>query len=99
MLPGSGAVLRKLILMGTSGIMTLVLSGAVPMLLAGTVPDFSGLIPRMAHGVMSRILLALLVAHVGAVAAGVFICKRRFSHRELHKPQWTIAGSTRRPGR
>jgi cytochrome b561 len=57
-----------LVLMATSGITTLVLSGALPLLLAGgPVPDFSDLIPRVAHGAMSRVLLALLVMHVGAV--------------------------------
>ena len=29
-------------------------------------PDFSELIPRAAHGIMSRILLVLLAGHVGA---------------------------------
>jgi cytochrome b561 len=61
------ALYAILVLMATSGIMTLVLSGAVPTLLAGgPVPDFSELIPRIAHGVMARILLALFVLHVGA---------------------------------
>jgi cytochrome b561 len=56
-----------LILMATSGITTLVLSGAVPTILSGgPVPDLSGLVPRIAHGVMSRILLALFVLHVAA---------------------------------
>ncbi len=56
-----------LLLMATSGIVTLILSGAVPPLLAGgPIPDLSGLVPRVAHGIMSRILLALLVIHVGA---------------------------------
>ena len=56
-----------LILMASSGIVTLILSGAVPTLLAGgPVPDFSELIPRVAHGIMSRILLVLLAGHVGA---------------------------------
>jgi cytochrome b561 len=59
-----------LVLMATSGIVTLVLSGALPalpvLLGGGAVPDFSELIPRVAHGIMSRILLALLVVHVGA---------------------------------
>ena len=56
-----------LILMASSGIVTLLLSGALPTILSGgPVPDFSELIPRVAHGVMSKILLALFVAHVGA---------------------------------
>lgn len=56
-----------LVLMATSGITTLILSGALPTILAGgPVPDFSGLIPRIAHGIMSRVLLLLFVVHVGA---------------------------------
>jgi cytochrome b561 len=56
-----------LVLMASSGITTLILSGAVPVILSGgPVPDFSALVPRIAHGLMSRILLALFVLHVGA---------------------------------
>lgn len=56
-----------LVLMASSGITTLILSGAVPTLLSGgPVPDFSALVPRVAHGIMSKILLALFVMHVGA---------------------------------
>ena len=56
-----------LILMASSGIVTIILSGALPTILSGgPVPDFSDLIPRVAHGVMSKILLALFVLHVGA---------------------------------
>lgn len=56
-----------LVLMASSGITTLILSGAVPTILSGgPVPDFSELIPRIAHGIMSKILLALFVLHAGA---------------------------------
>lgn len=56
-----------LILMGTSGITTLVLSGAIPTLLAGgPVPDLSQLVPRMAHGIMSKLLLVLFIGHFAA---------------------------------
>jgi len=56
-----------LVLMASSGITTLILSGAIPTLLAGgPVVDFSALIPRVAHGIMSKILLALFVMHVSA---------------------------------
>lgn len=62
-----GALYVILILMATSGIVTIVLSGALPAILSGApLPDFSELIPRIAHGVMSKILLALFVVHVGA---------------------------------
>lgn len=56
-----------ILLMASSGITTLILSGAFPAIIDGTaLPDFSELIPRIAHGVMSRLLLILLVAHIGA---------------------------------
>ena len=56
-----------LVLMASRGITTLILSGVVPTLLAGgPVPDFSELIPRVAHGIMSKLLLALFVLHLGA---------------------------------
>jgi cytochrome b561 len=56
-----------LVLMASSGITTLILSGAVPTILGGgPVPDFSELVPRIAHGIMSKLLLALFVGHVGA---------------------------------
>jgi cytochrome b561 len=62
-----GALYVILLLIATSGIATLVFSGALPVILSGgPVPDFSELVPRVAHGVMSRILLALFVVHVGA---------------------------------
>ncbi len=56
-----------LILMASSGIVTIILSNALPTILSGgPVPDMSALIPRVAHGIMSKILLALFVLHVGA---------------------------------
>ena len=63
-----------LLLMASSGITTLILSGALPTILAGgPVADFSALIPRIAHGVMSKILLALFVVHVGAALWHQFV--------------------------
>jgi cytochrome b561 len=63
-----------LILMGTSGIMTLVLSGAIPALMSGApLPDFSALIPRVAHGIMSKLLLALLAGHIAAALYHQFV--------------------------
>jgi len=68
------ALYTLLILMGTSGIMTLVLSGALPTILnRGPLPDFSEVVPRIAHGVMSRILLALFVLHVAAALWHQFV--------------------------
>ena len=69
-----GSLYAILLLMASSGIMTLVLSGAIPALLSGApVPDFTGLIPRVAHGIMSKLLLALLAAHIGAALYHQFV--------------------------
>jgi cytochrome b561 len=71
-----------IIVLGTSGIATIILSGAGPALIAGTpLPDFSELLPRMVHGVMSRVLLALLVAHIGAAIYHQFIRRDRVMAR------------------
>ncbi|MEO6013060.1 MAG: cytochrome b/b6 domain-containing protein [Devosia sp.] len=63
-----------LILMASSGIMTLISSGAIPVLLAGgALPDLSAVIPRIAHGIMSKLLLALFVVHLGAALYHQFV--------------------------
>lgn len=56
-----------LVVMAASGIATMLLSGAMPILIAGgPVPDFSELGPRLVHGLMSKLLLVLLALHIGA---------------------------------
>src|SRR5690606_24916610 len=71
-----------LVLMATSGIVTMMLSGAMPLILAGgAVPDFSELAPRLAHGAMSRLLLVLLALHVGAALYHQFIRRDRLLAR------------------
>jgi cytochrome b561 len=68
------AIYLVILLMGTSGLATLVLSGAVPHLLAGQpLPDFSTLVPRLAHGIMAWLLLALLGLHVLAALYHQFV--------------------------
>jgi cytochrome b561 len=70
------------LLMATSGIMTIVLSGAIPALAAGApVPDFSELVPRVAHGVMSKLLLVLLAGHIGAALYHQFVRRDRLLAR------------------
>jgi cytochrome b561 len=62
-----GLLYLSLLVMGASGIATLALSGAVPALLSGApLPDLSELAPRAVHGLVSKLLLVLLVAHIGA---------------------------------
>ena len=56
-----------ILVLASSGVATIVLSGAIPALLNGVpLPEFDTLIPRIAHGIASKALLALLALHVGA---------------------------------
>jgi cytochrome b561 len=54
--------------MVASGIGMMVLSGAAPDVFAGsnTLPDFNEFLPRVPHGLGASLLVALLVAHMGA---------------------------------
>jgi cytochrome b561 len=69
-----GLLYVLLILMATSGIATIVSSGAIGAITSGAaLPDFSELIPRIAHGIMSKILLALFVLHVAGALYHQFV--------------------------
>jgi cytochrome b561 len=71
-----------LIMMAASGISTMILSGAIPALASGApLPDFSDVLPRMAHGMMSKLLLALFVAHAGAALYHQFVRRDRLLAR------------------
>jgi cytochrome b561 len=68
------AIYAVILLMASSGITTLILSGAIPAIVAGTaLPDLSQVVPRLAHGIMSKLLLALLAAHVAAALYHQFV--------------------------
>lgn len=57
-----------------SGIATVVLSGALPVIVAGgLLPDFSTVLPRAVHGIVTKVMLALLAAHVGAALWHQFV--------------------------
>ncbi len=66
-----------LFVMATSGIGMMVLSGAGAVLSgakpAALLPDFFAYAPRLPHGVGARLLLALLVLHIGAAVYHQFI--------------------------
>jgi cytochrome b561 len=71
-----------ILFLGASGIATLVLSGAIPALLAGaSLPDLSQIAPRLVHGVLGRVLIALLAGHVGAALYHQFIRRDRLLER------------------
>jgi len=77
-----GLLYAGIIVLGASGIATLALSGAIPALLTGApLPDFSGLLPRTTHGLVSKLLIALLVLHIGAALYHQFIRRDRLLAR------------------
>jgi len=63
-----------ILLLASSGIATLVLSGALPAILGGTtLPDLETLLPRMVHGAASKVMLGLLALHIGAALYHQFV--------------------------
>lgn len=63
-----------LLLLAASGIATLVLSGALPAIVAGTtLPDFDRVLPRLVHGLASKLMLGLLALHIAAALWHQFI--------------------------
>jgi cytochrome b561 len=68
------ALYAAILALGASGIATLVLSGAIPALLSGApLPDLSQVLPRLAHGVIGKALIAMLIGHVGAALWHQFV--------------------------
>ncbi len=68
------AIYLVILLLASSGIATLVLSGAMPAILAGTtLPDFETLLPRLVHGAASRVMLGLLALHIAAALWHQFV--------------------------
>jgi cytochrome b561 len=60
--------------MGVSGIGLLVLSNALPALAGGApLPDFSTFTPFVVHGLAARLLIGLLVLHIGAALFHHFV--------------------------
>jgi len=68
------ALYLVIVLLAASGISTLVLSGALPAIIGGaTLPDFETVLPRLVHGVASKLMLGLLALHIGAALYHQFI--------------------------
>lgn len=71
-----------ILLLAASGVATLVLSGALPAIIAGTtLPDFETVLPRLVHGVASRVMLGLLALHIGAALYHQFVRRDRLLAR------------------
>lgn len=77
-----GLLYVSVLVLGISGIATIALSGALPALLGqGSLPDFSTVLPRLAHGITSKLLLALVAVHIGAALYHQFIRRDRLLAR------------------
>jgi cytochrome b561 len=77
-----GLLYAGIIVLGASGVATLALSGAIPALLSGSpLPDFAGLLPRTTHGIVGKLVIALLIAHIGAALFHQFIRRDRLLAR------------------
>lgn len=73
-----GLLYLAIIVLAASGIGMLALSGAIPALLSGApLPDFTGLAPRQGHGVVSKLLMALLALHIAAALYHQFVRRDR----------------------
>ncbi len=56
-----------ILVLASSGIATLILSGAIPAIITGTtLPDLETVLPRLVHGAASKAMLVLLALHIGA---------------------------------
>jgi cytochrome b561 len=75
-----------IVVMVSSGIAMVALSGAAPAIFGGgPLPDFDELAPYTAHGLVSRLLIALAIGHIGAALFHQFVRRdgliRRMSFR------------------
>lgn len=79
-----GLLYAVILVMAASGIGMLALSGAGAILAGGAalpLPDFTLYPPRIPHGIGSRLLLALVVLHVGAALHHQFVRRDRLLAR------------------
>lgn len=66
----------------SSGIATLVVSGALPAIIgSATLPNLEIVLPRLVHGGVTKLMLALLVLHIGAALYHQFIRRDRLLAR------------------
>jgi cytochrome b561 len=76
------ALYAVVLVTASSGIATIVLSGALPAIIgSATLPNLETVLPRAVHGVMSRVMLGLLALHVGAALYHQFIRRDRLLAR------------------
>lgn len=66
----------------SSGIATIVVSGALPAIIgSATLPNLEIALPRAVHGIVARLMLGLLVLHIGAALYHQFIRRDRLLAR------------------
>jgi cytochrome b561 len=73
-----------ILVMGASGVATLALSGAIPILFGGQpgpLPAFSDIAPRAAHGLVAWLLVGLIAAHIGAALYHQLVLRDRLLGR------------------
>ena len=81
---GHLALYALIIVMGASGIATVVLSGALPVLLSGepaALPHFGDLAPRGVHGLAANLLMLFAAVHVAAALHHQFVRRDRLLGR------------------
>ncbi len=77
-----GLLYLAIFVLALSGIATLALSGAVPALLGqGPLPDLSAVPPRLVHGLVSKLMMALVAVHTLAALYHQFILRDRLLGR------------------
>lgn len=73
-----------IVVMVASGIAMLALSGAAPAIFGGgPLPKFDDLAPYAAHALVSRLLIALALGHIGAALFHQFIKRDRLIRRMM----------------
>jgi len=77
-----GLLYVAIFVLALSGIATLALSGAIPALLGqAELPSFSDVPPRVVHGLVSKLMIALVVVHTLAALYHQFIRRDRLLGR------------------
>lgn len=69
-----GGLYAVVLVAASSGIATIVLSGALPAIIgSATLPNLETVLPRAVHGTVARVMLGLLALHVGAAMWHQFV--------------------------
>ena len=76
------ALYAVVLVTASSGIATIILSGALPAIIgSATLPNLETVLPRAVHGIASRLMLGLLALHIGAALYHQFIRRDRLLAR------------------